>query len=195
MLCLAAVSFGELLFENPWPVVVVLIGVAAVLRTVGRRRGQRGAVIASWVALAVGLGVWGMARLVETDRETLQRQTGELIAATSPVDEAALRRLLADDAVLLGPDGDLWDRLEPGFISAELSEHQVVESELRQATVVVQSDVSAMASIDVRSEFAGRPIPTRWQLEWVRRRGEPWRVRSMQWMLLFNQPPTRSLYR
>ncbi|MEM1356534.1 MAG: hypothetical protein AAGH88_16815, partial [Planctomycetota bacterium] len=62
-------SLSELLLENPWPLVIALLAVSAVLRTVGKRQDQPKAVSASWLALLLGLGVYVTATLVNTDRE------------------------------------------------------------------------------------------------------------------------------
>ena len=89
MFPLAADVLGEMLLENPWPIVIAAVGVAAVLRVTGKRRGQKGLVVASWVLLVLGVGLVGLARWVETDREAVHRLTAEVIGATSPVDGAA----------------------------------------------------------------------------------------------------------
>ncbi len=188
-------GWAERLLENPWPVVVGLLAVSAVLRTVGKRRDQKGLTRASWIALLLGIGVYAAATLIQTDRETLIQQTEALVAATSPADEAALTPLLADRAVLMGPGGDVWDNLTGPFIAEELREHDVQENTLRMVDASSLRRGVGISTMDVSSRLAGYPMRTQWEVQWQKDPQGRWRITGLKWLSFNQQDPTPTLYR
>ena len=187
---------SELLFEDPWVLVVGLLAGFAVLRIVGKRRGERGGgwLVASWVALVLGLGVYGLSRVVETDGEALDRVTREFVAATSPVDEPALAGLLLPGAELVGPGGDVWDGLSAAFIAAELKEHGVEGSGVRRVEAEGLRAGLGRSTMDVSSRVGGYPARTSWELSWRKSPGGDWKIERMTWLTFQDRPATRSLY-
>ncbi len=189
---------GSLLFEDPWALVVGLVALAGILRVGGKRRGDaaggRGLVMASWVALLLGVGLYGLSRWVETDREALTRLTEDFVRATSPVDEPALANLLDSRAFLLGPGGMVWDELSAGFIAEKLKQHQVEGSGLRQADAVASRPGWGTSTMDVSSRVSGYPARTTWQIVWQQQPDGDWTIQSMTWLTFRNQPATRNLY-
>ncbi|MEM6458164.1 MAG: hypothetical protein AAF710_02100 [Planctomycetota bacterium] len=187
----------RLLFEDPGWAVVACVAVSAVLRIVGKRRGDRRAVLVSYAALALGLGVFALARFVTTDREALIQRTEALVAATSPADASALAELFDGRALLVGPGGAVWDDLTAAFVAGELEEHDVTENEVR--AVDATSDGSrrsgGSSTLDVSSRVNGFPMRTRWQLDWARGDDGVWRLTTLRWLTFNQQEPSPSLYR
>lgn len=188
-------SLSELFLENPWPLVVALLAVSAVLRTVGKRQDQPKAVSASWLALLLGLGVYVTATLVDTDRELLIERTEAFVVATSPADEAALTALLADRAVLMGPGGDVWDNLSGAFIAQELREHEVQDNTTRAVDASSRRGGRGISTLDVSSRLGGFPMRTQWELEWQKDPRGEWRITGMKWLSFNQQDPNPNLYR
>ena len=189
---------SDWLFEDPWALVVGLLAGFAVLRIVGKRRGDRpgggGLLGVSWVLLVLSLGVYGLSRWVETDGEAVDRRTRELVEATWPVDEPALAGLLEPDAVLLGPGGEVWDELSAGFIAAKLKQHRVEGSGLRRLDAQGLRAGVGRSRMEVSSRVSGYPARTGWELSWRESPDGVWRLQSMTWLTFRDQPASRSLY-
>ena len=189
---------SELLFENPWPLVVVLVGLGAVLRVLGRRRGQPTAVRLSWAAFALAIGVNLLAYSVETTREALIERSGALVEATSPLDPATLERLIAPNATLLGPDGTLHGTLDvPGLVE-RLERYDLPVNALREVAAEGRGNAAGFSTVDVSSQVNGYPQRTVWRIEWRRdpgADGEPWRAVSFTWLEWNRREPPAELLR
>ncbi len=192
----AAGGLTALLFENPWPIVIVLLSFAAILRPMGKRQGRPRLVTASWIALALGLGVYGLAALIVTDREAITERSHQLVRATSPADEAAFTELFTPTAVLLGPEGNFWDDLDPAFVAGEIRQHGVQDNTARSVDAWTRSATQGISLLDVSSRVNGYPVRTTWEVVWTRPDdGGPWRIASMRWLTWNQQTPSQRLYR
>ncbi|MEM8738160.1 MAG: hypothetical protein AAGG38_06740 [Planctomycetota bacterium] len=205
---LAEAGYVEGLLENPWPVVVVLVGASAVLRVMGKRRGQRAGVGAAWGALGLGLGVYAAASAVETDREAILAGTRGFVDAAAAADEAALAGLLAERAALVGPGGGFWDNLTPGFVAGEMTEHRVTDVAVRAVDAAMDRRTGAggaagrgfdrgVSTLSLRSRVSGVPTPTTWELSWGRGEDGGWRITEARWLTigLRDDAPSPTLYR
>lgn len=188
-------SLSELLLENPWPLVIALVAVSAVLRTVGKRQDQKKAVSASWLALLLGIGVYVAATLVNTNRETMIERTEAFVAATSPPDEAALRALLADRVVLMGPGGDVWEDLTAEFIAREIKEHEVKDNATRAVDAQSTRPGVGVSTMDVSSRLGGYPMRSQWEVEWQKDPQGNWRITALKWLSFNQRDPSPNLYR
>ena len=83
----------SLLLEGPWPLVLTLVGTAAVLRLLAARRRQRRLDVAALIALLLALGVYLLASIVTTNREQLLERTEQLVMATAPLDSPTIEIL------------------------------------------------------------------------------------------------------
>ena len=191
---LAANDLTSILFENPWPAVIALLAVSSILRLVGKRQDQKRLVAVSWVALLLGLGVYATAALVNTDREVLIERTEAMVAATSPVDEPALRAIFADNALLLGPEGDVWDDLNAVFVAKELNEHGVTDNQVRLVDAQSSRPGVGVSTMDVSSKIMGMPQRSTWELGWQKDADGTWQITSMKWLTFNRQTPTQ-IYR
>ena len=194
MMNVALASMSEMLFENPWPMVIGLLGVSSVLRVVGKRQAQKKLVAVSWVALVLGLGVYAASALVNTAREAMIAGTEAFVSATSPADQAVLGGLLASNAVLLGPDGSVWDDLSPGFIADELKENDVQDNAVRSVDASSDRPGLGVSTLDLASKVRGYPTPTTWQFDWQKQSDGQWRITSIRWLTIRNGEPTRNIY-
>ena len=102
---IAASSLEVVLYEKPWPIVIGLVVVWALMRLVGVRvlGGEREALgrrlrVASWGVLVVAALVYALAWYVQTPRERLVLTMHALLGAVEQEDWAAFDRLTADDA-------------------------------------------------------------------------------------------------
>jgi len=242
MWMLAEMTLTQMFFENPWPVVVAMLGSSVVLRTLGKRPptptpgtsrkapgasgkasgaeiktpeggvrasgasgasgvfgdsgGGRRLVGASWVALLLGVGVVVLAAVVNTDREVLIARTQALAAATSLMDESALAALLADNALLLGPEGDVWDSLDAAVVAQKLKAFRVEVFNPRDINAIAPRPNDGISTLTVSHKVLGQRIAgTGWEIAW-RRDGEGlWKITSMKWLAFGLNTPNRNLYR
>lgn len=183
-----------MLFDNPWPIVIALVSLSAVLRITGKRQQQKPLVMGGWIALALGLGVFALGHFVNTDRETLNARTEALVTATAPVDRSALAGFFAPGASLVGPDGDHWDDLTATFVADELESHDVRENDVRAVDTQVTQPGRAETLLEVGSKVSGYPVRTGWRIQW-QRTDDQWLIYSMQWTTISNRKPHPGLYR
>ncbi|XAM01571.1 hypothetical protein OT109_09265 [Phycisphaeraceae bacterium D3-23] len=97
-------ALGNLLFETPWPIVVGLVVVWALMRLVGvRLTGEREATgkrlrSASWSLLVVAAGLLALAWYVQTPAERMTMSMRQLLAAVEQEDWETFDQLVAEDA-------------------------------------------------------------------------------------------------
>ena len=184
-----------LLFEQPWPLVIVLLVSAVLLRHAARQRNQpRMGHVGFGLAVAAG-AVFALAWLVTTDREMLERQTREVVAATeSPTDLATLDRLLSPDAVLTGPGNEIW--MEMSAIRRQLEQlgerFPIEQQVIRDIGAQVIDARRGRSAFDLRTYSPHQPgVPYRsvWTLHWHRQDNGDWQIVQVQWEQFMNRPP------
>ncbi len=184
----------HLLLENPWPIVIVLIGVAAVLRVVGRRNDKRGLSLAALIALLAAVGVYVLATLVDTPREQVTAATHALLDATVAKDAAAIDRLLDPRVVLADERGNVRltiGELRPG-LDRTLERFDLASQRAKNLLVDTQTPDAATAHLDLRTGFTDNAFPpshTRWQLDWRRDADGRWRLTEVRWLEWMGQTP------
>lgn len=179
--------YERFLFEQPWPLIAVLLAVAVVGWWI---LAQRGRARASWVTplvcLAAAAGVWLLATLVTTEREQLADRSRELVDALAEVDLNRVEGML-DSRVSLylfdAPDG----RNKQAILSAAeeylgrrytLVSHQVHDV---RAQVRGQGLGRTQVRVEATAEGSRTPNMSWWQLDWVRSSpDEPWRVSAIE---------------
>lgn len=190
-----------LLFEQPWPLAVALVGVAVMLRVLGRRRRVAWFNYVAVVVLAGAVALVLVARHVETVGERIIQRTYDLVAATSPLDFDTLNDILMPDATLTGPDGSIWLMREQ--IENELSWADGAYGIGEQRIVLVGAETDAsdpdhsVSRFELRTvpEEVGTPIRSVWTIYWVRDDGGQWRVEIIRWLEFQGRLPTDSLLR
>ncbi len=183
------------LFEQPLPAVAALLLLTGLVVMAAMRRGSKALLVGALIAgPLLSTCVPLMAALVTTPREQVIIRTRQLVAATAPHDAAALDRLLAADAVLLGPEGGAWltrAQFDP-VIEQVLQRYAISDNQVR----VLGADIVGAAgggrvlidvSTRVASELYGeRQLQTRWLIEWLRpvdaSDPDAWRVIRVRWL-------------
>lgn len=184
--------FEHLLLESPWAVMVVCVVAAAMLFSAGRRRKNKAVQAGGLVALALAVGVYLLAKGVTTDREQLILDTEALVAATAPLDNAALDRLLDPSAVVTGPDTAIWlnaVQLRPRLNQAA-QRFGIGDQQVRMVDAIARDDTWGESVVTVRTDPGGAgPVNTGWRLIWRRdpvaggnSGGGGWRVVEIRWM-------------
>jgi|GEM_PF-1846681 len=194
----------NMLFENPWVPVVVLVAVGVVLRIVGRRTGRRPAAVASWVACALALGLVGLAAVVNTDRERIEAQTKAMLVSAESAGSGGATHARARPfgeffgkrVVVEGPDGTAWETTDAVGLADKLRRHRVRGTALRRVDVTPTPGDADRATTRMRVSSRvgeGYPAPTTWEVGWTRGPAG-WRIDRLRWIELRDQTPTPMLY-
>ncbi len=180
----------HLFLESPWAVMAVCLIVFVVLLLAWRRRRKNVLALLSLIPLALAVGVWALARAVITDREQLIQDTQDLVAATAPLDAAALDRLIDPLATVTGPDGSVWlaaGQLRPRLRSV-LNRVSLNSQRTRSVQAIAHDTGWGESTVTVRSDFSGgapgAPFNTGWRLSWHRGPDThgTWRVVDIRWL-------------
>lgn len=193
----------SLLLESPLPLVIALVAVAVTLRVMARRGGRPGPRLnyAALGALILAMVVFAAAHLVVTGREALIARTEALAAATSPLDRNALGDLIANGAVVTGPQGQPW--LDYDSIRPELErtlerfpiEGHGVRGVAAETTKGSRGRSVLDLSTQVRSEYFGGPVRSEWGLMWEKQSDGVWRVVEIRWLRFQGQDPLPFMWR
>jgi Domain of unknown function (DUF4440) len=182
--------FEHLLFENPWPAVIALGAVGVALLSIGSRRGQKKAVAAGAVALALAVGAYISGRVVTTDRETLIAQTEKLVEAATDGDVPTLRAMLEPRATVTDAAGvvcwdfkGILDRLESLRVRVGSQQFKSLEAEAQQGrfgrTYLVLRTTAGQSD---------QYLITHWLITWAKSPDGTWQVKNAQWLQWFNDP-------
>lgn len=194
MITIMLVVLRHLLLENPWPLVLALVVVGAVLGVLSTQRLSRRLAAASLVAFLLAPSILLLAHSVTTAREHIIAGTRELVASTvHRADLAAVDLLFSPEAVLVGPDGEVWltypeirtqlERASERFAIREQSVRSLtaeLEDGVGQVTVSLRSTLGGQA--------AGVPMPSMWELTWERA-DDAWRVTQVRCLQFMNAEP------
>lgn len=187
------------LFENPWPLAVTLVCVAAVLRVVARRHEKPRLGYAALGVLLLGGAVIAAGFLVTTRRERLITLTEAFVHATAPADLDAVFAVLRDDSVLTDPGGRPWaeagevrERIERGLEQYPMEGHgfSLIAAESASADI-------GRVHFSVSTQFTDLPYKhqTVWLAVWRRdRAGDAWYIADLRWIRWNGQePPIRAV--
>lgn len=184
--------FEYLFLESPWAVMAVCVVAAVFLFTAGNRRHHKGLMAGSGIALVLTAGVYLLAWKVTTAHEQLIADTKALVAATAPLDQTTLDRLLDPNVVVTGPGGSVWvpaGQLMP-HLQLALTRYPVNSQRIRTIQAEVRDNGWGMSAVIVHTEISGEglgSVNTEWVLFW---RHEPdtttgpgrWRVVDIRWL-------------
>ena len=193
----------RLFLEEPGTLIAVCAIAGLVLLVLGNQRAQRKLLRAGLIVILAGLVLWGLATLVVTSRERLQKRTQALLDATAPLDTAALRDILDSGAVLTVrrvpylqiPRDEIISNLEDRLRQYRVESHSIDLLDARTDGDAGQTYLRV--GTQVESEFYGGPVHTTWDIRW-RRDGSSdgqWRIISMEFVELQNQDPPADLVR
>jgi ketosteroid isomerase-like protein len=154
--------------ENPWPLILILGGVAAVLQILGGSKGRSMALIC--VAAAVGLYVLESA--IVTPGEEVEQNLQSMLKGFIDEDAKQINAHIADDVP------ELKDMAKRGLEMVQV--HQGFH--LREIVVTVSDDgqtaeaeLRANGSLTVRQAQTPYHAATRWRTHW-KRKGDSWKL-------------------
>jgi len=170
--------WSYLLLESPWPVIVALVGVWAVLRVIGARRRNMRLRVAAIGALGLAAGLALLAYGVTTDREHVLDRTRALIEATQPMSPATLDGFIRPSATIAVDDGPTlmaYEQARPALerIAVATQAIQQTRAGLADPGQAV-SEVSLMTRLERPPSV--QPVPSRWRFHWRRGGDGAWRV-------------------
>jgi 4-amino-4-deoxy-L-arabinose transferase-like glycosyltransferase len=96
---------SELLFDTPWWLLALLAVAGAALFISGNARLEKRLKLAGLGLVAAAVLLLALSRLVDTDREKVEKQTRQLMAAVVQRDQQGVRRQLHPQASL-----GVWNR-------------------------------------------------------------------------------------
>lgn len=175
-----------LFLESPWAVMVVCAVVGLILFSSGQKRHQKGLMLGGGAAILAAAGVYLLASAVTTDREQLMQNTRDLVAATVPLDDAALSRMLDPGVVVTGPNGGIWVKAGDVLprVHRVLNRYPLQSQSVRMLDAAVHENGWGESAVTVHTEAAGsNSVNTGWLLSWEKTLGDDtWRVVDIRWM-------------
>jgi hypothetical protein len=180
--------------ENPWPLAVVLVIVAATIFRLAVHRDDRRLLIPAATVFIVAGVTLVIGLLVETSGEAAADRTRAFVAAAS---DGRIDEML----VSLDPDATLHiGRIEsPGLPIEELrrmidalgSRHRIEQNTITLLNSVGTGSNTALVELAclTRTTSSLGTVPTRWLLEWDRGSGD-WQVRSITAISIAGRTPT-----
>lgn len=190
----------SVLFENPWPLVIVLVLIAFVLLFVWRgRRGSKPLII-SGALLVAALGVYVTAALVVTEREHLQERTRELVQRAGVGSTARVRDMFHGHGVLVGPDGSVWyNPVEAALVEFDsVKRRYTMMHTIRsvQAEHLGGNRGRTLLSVSSRvHEMDNQAVPSQWLFVWERGADGQWLVLEAHFLRLGALPPSKGMWR
>ncbi len=174
----------RLLLEQSWATatVLALLGLVVTVILVRRREMMRAAGIGGGTVL-VALAVLLTGRLVETPRETMARQTEELVFGVAGARRNVVAALLAADARLESPLSGVADGREAilalvdrcSQVRGPVRDHAVLEVQATQDGGNV-----GRTQVHVRVYAEGVPVFSWWRLDWSRGADGAWTCRRIE---------------
>ena len=156
----------RMLFEDPWPIIVALVIVWAILRIAGRRIEDKRLVASSWGVLALIAGVMAVSILVVTPREKLVAAMDRLLLAVEEGDVAGFHAIVPEDATATY----FGVELDRSMVDARLGEADVADLTLLSREAGMINDQHAVYYIRVRARGGTDGIEgldvSDWSIEW-----------------------------
>jgi len=171
----------QYLFDTPYWLLalIAVIGVALLISANTRqekRLGRAGALV-----LFVGVILFLLSYIVETDKETVRKRTRELAAAVENKDTRALDRLLHPGANIAGSPltkPEILDMIPRQVDRYQISNIRLSPEEPRQLSTGL-IEITATITADARGVGAAGSTPTDWQFAWIKT-PEGWRLRDIR---------------
>ena len=168
---------SDWLFDTPWWLLAVLIGVGAAIFVAGNRRQERHVMRMGLILLLTGAALAAMSWFVDTDKEVAVARTRAIGRAVDQRDWDGLTNLLdPNTSLLLYNNRD--EIIKGGRETAErigLKNVRLLSVSPKQTQTLITVDVEALSEQDV---FPGN-TPTSWQFQY-QNLGDGWRLTSIQ---------------
>jgi hypothetical protein len=190
------------LLENPWPLILVLAPVLAVLAWLWLQRRTRSLGLAAVAVLLMGAGAWASATLVTTPREQLRAATVGLVEAALHR-PAALRTLVPEPCVLTDADGQVHISGPAAFVAIAERAHRKYKID-GQASAVNRLDArrlggdrgQSFCAVTAMVSWQGiaRPVPTEWLLTWQMPANGPPRLVEARCLRIAGERATAAMF-
>lgn len=174
------------LFENPFPLVGILLALAIAIVVFGRER-LSPKPLAGIVALLLLLAsaAWLTATFVVTDREQIRARARQLVAAVATAKPQDVDPLLSEDAALYA-----FFTPDKGFSKSEILEmvqkdmtgvYRLHDHTVREVRVLIEGPRVARSHVLVMMDPEESRVQTWswWRLDWVRDQDQ-WRVHAIE---------------
>lgn len=184
-------------FENPWPVGIVLLAIAAGLGWTGLHAVDRRRLIAAGVVALLGAAVMVAGKAVVTPGEHARDVVLEVVDAAVAADVATGAAALADDASL-----SLGSPNNPGF------PRDIIVRRMDGLTGRYRIEGNRITNLDARTVSSDRgvvdiacvtelslgfgPVPTSWTIQVDRQTDGTWKISHVTWVTLAGRVPPRT---
>jgi len=160
----------DLLFDAPWWLPTLLIGVGVVLFWNGNRRQEAKVRNAGLLAVLLGVAVMGVSYLVDTQAEKVEKQSVLLARSVERQDWTTLRNILsANTTVGVGDFGTLYATRDQIVDAAKQAVERYGVKNIRVLSSSFErspSLITVYMTLYSEHEQSGRPITTSWQFDW-----------------------------
>lgn len=187
------------LFESPWAVAVLLLGVAGVLAWQGAREGLWKRVQVAGVLVLAAAGVVATASVVTTAGEHGERITRQFVEAAVSNDLTAANRLLAADATLAvgSPKNPGIDLAAIQSHLARLRNYQITGNRITSLRGYGTDDDRAVVHLacltDGGGVYSGR-VPSQWVLDVRREADGTWTIKRLTCISIAGRTPSFNLW-
>ena len=186
-------------FENPWPLAVVLLAIAAVLGWQGAREGLWKRVQAAGLLVLIAAGVVASAALVTTAGEHGKRITTQFVEAAVANDLTGANRLLSIDATLhIGsPKNPGIDLAAIQTQLARLGNYQIVSNRISGLRGFGldgdHAQVHLACITDAGGIYSGN-VPSQWVLHVRRESDGTWLIERITCVTIAGRTPSFNLW-
>jgi ketosteroid isomerase-like protein len=189
--------FTRYVLENPWPLGVLLLAIAAGLAWSGLQAVDRRRLLAAGVMAVAGAAVMAAGRVVVTPGEHARAVVMETVDAAVAADVTRVAAAFADDSALsLGSPNnpgfskdDITRRLEGLTGRYRIKSNRVVK--LDATTVTRDRGVVDLACLTEPTLGFG-PVPTSWVVQVDRQPDGSWKITHVTWVTMGNRAPPGS---
>jgi len=190
--------FEQLLFERPWPVILILVLFTVAFLFSRRTNLSRNTLICSGMMITVALAIFLTSRVVTTDREQIIAASQKLVKDIENGDVKALRKTIDSHAIFSGPRGDKWFTGEEVFqMFSQITQNLQMENNLTgeiQSQFIPASNGKSLINVQSKTDQYKFNAHTRWLITWRRDRDGAWHALELQWLRVNGRNPSRDLW-
>lgn len=189
------------LFDNPWPLSVVLIVLAVAFALGWRSVRKRELLVFAAVAAALAVGVFLIERWVTTSGEEAETVVRDLVTFAEQGNVAAGAALFADDATM-----SLVDPRNPGVGVDEIrnrlnmvaGRYAISANAVTSLKTHSEESNRGVVHLRVRTEFEagyGYPVLSAWVIAVERQPDDTWKITQITFVEFNGQSPTIGVFR
>ncbi|GAB4550239.1 MAG: hypothetical protein Tsb0013_11870 [Phycisphaerales bacterium] len=177
------------LYERPIPTMIALIALGMIGAYVLRQRQQSRWWLAPLIAgMVLATGVWSLASVVETGRESMRRGTSAFVQAMVTGDRPGARSLLSTNILLAAAGTEYPITVDELAAASERAQRYVDSYNLRRISSTLDGRNAGRTRFEVTIGADGSPIPMGWELAW-QRRGGSWVIVRAECLQIYNMAP------